>query len=447
MTWNRNLCIAALIQLPVLLSCTGGGELSLAVIAPGHFHSALVQKNNLPGLSREIDVYAPEGDELRQYLASVERFTERPENPAVWNMRLHTGDDFLSLLPEASSRSAVVLAGNNSHKTDYILHAVRLGYNVLTDKPMAIDAAGFEKLREAYREAENKGLVIYDMMTERYDALNIVTRRLLSDSLLFGTFRGSPSVEMTSGHYFYKNVSGAPLRRPDWYYDVRQQGEGIADVTTHLIDLVFWQCFPDIPVSVDDVTVDSAEHSPVALTKAQYSLSTGLDYYPEYLGPYISGDVLQVMANGRISFTVRGVPVEMNVRWDFEPEDSGSDTFYAVYRGTRAEIHVCQDNSTGYKKELYVNKLSDDGLSHLESAVKSLSGEFPGIAIEEKPGGQFFVRIPDEARPGHEEHFNILASDFVDFALGRAEIPVWERPNTLSKYYITTTAVKLAAEK
>ncbi|MFQ8805711.1 MAG: putative oxidoreductase C-terminal domain-containing protein [Alistipes indistinctus] len=34
------------------------------------------------------------------------------------------------------------------------------------------------------------------------------------------------------------------MTRPAWYYDVTQQGEGIADVTTHLIDLAAWKCFP-----------------------------------------------------------------------------------------------------------------------------------------------------------------------------------------------------------
>ena len=43
----------------------------------------------------------------------------------------------------------------------------------------------------------------------------------------------NPSITMESVHHFFKNVSGKPLIRPAWYYDVAQQGEGIADVTTH----------------------------------------------------------------------------------------------------------------------------------------------------------------------------------------------------------------------
>ena len=37
--------------------------------------------------------------------------------------------------------------------------------------------------------------------------------------------------------YYYKTVSGVPLKRPAWFFDVTQAGEGLSDVGTHLIDL------------------------------------------------------------------------------------------------------------------------------------------------------------------------------------------------------------------
>ena len=54
-----------------------------------------------------------------------------------------------------------------------------------------------------------------------------------------------PAVTKVSVHHFSKIVSGSPLIRPAWFFDVRQQGEGIVDVTTHLVDLVQWECFPE----------------------------------------------------------------------------------------------------------------------------------------------------------------------------------------------------------
>ena len=55
----------------------------------------------------------------------------------------------------------------------------------------------------------------------------------------------NPSVTKESIHHFYKYVSGNILTRPAWFMDTKQQGEGIVDVTTHLVDLVQWECFPE----------------------------------------------------------------------------------------------------------------------------------------------------------------------------------------------------------
>ena len=46
-----------------------------------------------------------------------------------------------------------------------------------------------------------------------------------------------PAVTKESVHHLFKYVSGKPLRRPAWFFDTAQQGEGIVDITTHLVDL------------------------------------------------------------------------------------------------------------------------------------------------------------------------------------------------------------------
>ena len=43
-----------------------------------------------------------------------------------------------------------MLAGNNQKKTEYILKSLQNGFNVLADKPMAIDSKGFEQLKQAF---------------------------------------------------------------------------------------------------------------------------------------------------------------------------------------------------------------------------------------------------------------------------------------------------------
>ena len=42
-----------------------------------------------------------------------------------------------------------------------------------------------------------------------------------------------------------KVVSGAPNIRPPWFFDTTEQGEGLNDIGTHLVDLVQWTLFPE----------------------------------------------------------------------------------------------------------------------------------------------------------------------------------------------------------
>ena len=145
---------------------------------------------------------------------------------------IYIGGDYLSRMLSDRQGDVVVLAGNNQKKTNYILEAIKAGYNVLSDKPLAINKKDFDLLIQAYQLAKERKLLLYDLMTERYDILNIIEKALLNNPDLFGELqKGSlndPSVSMESVHHFFKNVSGKPLIRPVWYYDTEQQGEGIA---------------------------------------------------------------------------------------------------------------------------------------------------------------------------------------------------------------------------
>ena len=387
------LCVAACRETPP--------PVRLNVLDPGHFHAALVQKHPLEGVNDTVRVYAPEGPELQQYLSTVASYG------LSWQEELHTGEDCLELLPPAREREAVVLAGNNARKSEYILQAVRKGYHVLADKPMALTPEDNARLQEAYRTAEEKGLVILELMTERYDPLNIRIRERIPDlgGILPGT-AGDPAIIMESVHHFYKEVSGKPLVRPAWYYDVRCQGEGIADVTTHLIDLVFWQCFPGEAITRDDVKVISASHYPTLISPDEFRRSTGEPNFPNTLVPDANG-FLPVFSNGSITFCVKGVYVKMDVRWDFE---GGPDTFRADYRCRNGEIQIRQDAATGFRR------------------VLDIAGK------DETP----------DPGPGHEEHFSLVTKAFLDYVTGKEPVPGPERENTLAKYAVTTEAVRLA---
>ena len=275
-------------------SFTGAdGEVRLICLDPGHFHAALVQKYPNPRIDSTVWVYAPAGDEVQGYLDLIETFNAREKDPTHWQEKTYIGADYLEKMLAEQRGNVVLLAGNNGRKIYYIERSVGAGLNVFADKPLVIDSAGFARLERVFSEAGGKGVLVYDIMTERYDLLNILQRELMRDSALFGTIvKGTPqqpAVEVTSIHSFYKEVAGKPLTRPAWYYDVTQQGEGIADVTTHLIDLAAWKCFPGEPVDYrNDVEVLSATHYPTPVTRSQYARSTGCAEFPAYLSvPYM----------------------------------------------------------------------------------------------------------------------------------------------------------------
>jgi predicted dehydrogenase len=413
----------------VVITGCAGSERDVAdderfiVLDPGHFHASLLFRTPIEGVSDTIRVYAPAGPELDGFVAAVEGYNSRADDPTHWVIDSYVGDDYLEQMTADPRGGPVILAGNNRMKTRYILASVSSGHSVLSDKPMAIDGRGFDMLAEAYRVAAEKGLVIYDMMTERYDTLNIAVRRLMADTGVFGTLTpgtpAEPSIAMRSVHHFFKSVGGAPLRRPAWYYDVAQQGEGVADVTTHLIDLAMWWAFPGGAVGYPtDVTVTAARHWPTPVTREEYALSTGWPgpELPPYMERYLSGDTLGIMANGSMTYAIKGVNVGMEVVWNYSAPDGGGDTFSATITGTRARLEIVQDASTGYVKQLY---------------------------IIPNGGERRLVDIPAAVRTGHEAHFGLVAATFLDYLRG-TEMPAAERENTLSKYHITTRAVTLA---
>lgn len=201
-----------------MLGKCGQRPLRLVVLDPGHFHASLLQKNALAELSDTVRVYAPEGEEVEQYLAAVASYNGRAEEPTSWREVVYTGPDYLERMVGERAGDLVVLAGNNRKKTGYILASVKAGYHVLSDKPLAVCREDFDTLRAAYAEAHRRGVWICDLMTERYDALNVLTRNLMHDAELFGDLlpgsADDPSISVRSTIHFFKSVSGRPLIRP-----------------------------------------------------------------------------------------------------------------------------------------------------------------------------------------------------------------------------------------
>ena len=250
-----NIKTAALLIPAFMYSCSTNNTpdhatgIKLITLDPGHFHAALVQKSMVDDIDTNVYVYAPDGEDVEGHLTRIEGYNNRTDQPTHWNEIVYRGDDYFGKMLEEKKGNVVVLAGNNRKKTEYIKASLEAGFNVLADKPMAINGDDFRLLEESFEIARQKGLLVYDMMTERSEITTILQKELSLDKDLFGVLeKGSPenpAITKESVHHFYKYVSGAALKRPAWFFDTDQQGEGITDVTTHLVDLIQWECFPE----------------------------------------------------------------------------------------------------------------------------------------------------------------------------------------------------------
>jgi predicted dehydrogenase len=424
----------------------------LITLDPGHFHAGLVQKFMYPQVSPVVHVYAPEGPDLQEQLKRIEAFNTRSNDPTHWEEKVYAGPDFLERMLKEKAGNVVVLAGNNARKTEYIDRAVSAGFNVLADKPMAITPANFDLLRQAFTRAAANKVLLYDIMTERYEITSMLQRELARIPELFGTLQKGtpeqPAVVMESVHHFFKEVAGKPLTRPAWFYDVRQQGEAVPDVGTHLVDGVQWICFPDQALNWgDDIKVLSARRWPTKLTPEQFKRSTGLDHYPEYLKNDVGPDgALAVYANGEVAYTLRGVHAKVSALWRFEAPPGAGDTLYALVRGTRANLLIKQGAEQNYKPALYAENQTVLPPAQFGRTLKAALARFnrvlPGLGL--KPAGTSWeVIIPDKYRVGHEEHFAQVTEQFLSYLVA-GKMPDWEVPNMLAKYYTTTEAYRLS---
>lgn len=422
----------------------------LMTLDPGHFHAALVQKTMYEGVAPLVHVYAPLGPDLLAHLGRVAGFNTRAEGPTNWELEVHAGPDPLPRLLREKPGNVVVLSGRNRTKIDALLAAVQAGLHVLADKPWIIDAAQLPKLQEALDTAAKNRLVAWDIMTERYEITSLLQRALVNDPALLGDLvpgtESEPGVFMESMHYLLKLVAGVPNRRPPWFFNIHEQGEGLTDVGTHLVDLVPWLLFPEQPIQHDrDIRITAGELWPTRLTREQFSQVTGASDFPAFLKDQLRGGAFDYFCNNRVRYTIRGVHVTLNILWDYEAAAGAGDTHLAVVRGSRAHVEVRQGKEEHYRPELYVLPQGDSGAvaAALRRRVDALQGQYPGIAVSDL-GGRLRVDIPERYRVGHEAHFGQVTEQFLKYLRAPAAVPAWERDNMLAKYFVTTAGVRAA---
>jgi predicted dehydrogenase len=423
----------------------------LITLDPAHYHAALVQKEMVPGISPRVAVYAPLGPDLLAHLKLIEAFNSRAENPTRWEIDIHCSSRSLEEMIAARPGNAVVLAGRNRIKIGKINASLEAGLNVLSDKPWIIRAEDMPALEAALALADRKGLVAFDMMTERHEITTIIQRELVNDPAVFGTLippdPNNPAVEMESTHHVLKTVAGAPNPRPLFFFDILDEGEGLTDVGTHLVDLVQWTLFPDQALDYRrDIQVQGGKRWATPITAAQFKQVTGAAAFPAELAPSVHGDRFDYYCNNQVDYKIRGAQVRLKALWNWE-SPAGVDFHHAIYRGTNARVEVRQTAQEKYVPELFVAANGTRSQAAVATAVRArierLQGTYPGVAVE-PAGEELHITIPDRYRVGHEAHFGQVVAEFLKYMKSPQSLPEWERPNMLAKYFITTTGVQMS---
>ncbi|MBK9391688.1 MAG: oxidoreductase [Bacteroidetes bacterium] len=451
----------------ILSSCGSGGsdsqqvksdvsmeskQVKLITVDPGHFHAALVQKSMYEQVSPDVHVYAPDGPDITQHLNRINGYNTRTSDPTAWNEIVYKGDDFFDKMLSDQAGNVVVLSGNNKKKAEYITRSVNAGLNVLADKPMIIRFEDFQQLEDAFKAAEQKGVLLYDIMTERFEITTLLQKTLSMNSSVFGTLvngtEKEPAVTKVSVHHFSKLVSGSPLIRPAWFFDVEQQGEGLVDITTHLVDLVQWECFSEQVLSPADVKIVAAKRWPTLISQEEFRGVTGLETFPDYLVKDVKDGKVNVYSNGEMIYSLKGVFAKISVEWKYQAPPGGGDTHYSTMRGTQCDLTIKQGPDEKYLPTLYLENIKGLKLNEMEAKLKSALTELPydSLSYEKVGANSFKINVLPKYRVSHEEHFAQVTSKYLGF-LKDGKMPDWEVPGMITKYYTTTSALSFAKGK
>jgi predicted dehydrogenase len=405
--------------------------------APEHFHATLTLRERHPLVSDEIAVYAAAEADVADFLALVASFNARPARPTGWRPRVRLGGDPLERAIAERAGDLVVLAGRNDRKARCIRRLHDAGLPVLADKPWMTGLDGLDDLRKVLAGPP----LALEMMTGRHEITTALERLLVGAADVFGDFArdSGAAIAFESVHHLEKRVNDAPLRRPAWYFDVRVQGDGLADIPTHLVDHAQ-------QLAGDGSTLEliAARCWPTRVPRDLFARVTGVGDFPDALRDRVEDGGLAYYGNAALSFRCGGVTVETSTRWELTEPPGGGDAHRARLRGTRADIHVVHDATTGWRRRLLVEpRSSTPGVEQaLRRRVADWRATLPGLDLEPAERG-FEVVIPAALRTPHESHFPRVLDEFLGYA-DRGEWPARRMADTLAKYELLAQARAVA---
>ena len=142
--------------------------------------------------------------------------------------RLYSADDFERMVAETKPDAVIVVCQDSAHDT-YICRAMELGCDVITEKPMTIDADRAQRILDTQKRTGRNVRVTFNY---RYSP----PRTQVKDLLMSGVIGDILSVDF---QWMLDTVHGADYFRR-WHRNKRNSGGLLVHKSTHHFDLVNW---------------------------------------------------------------------------------------------------------------------------------------------------------------------------------------------------------------
>ncbi len=162
-------------------------------------------------------------------LGRMEYYNNQLKLKGCKSLPTYLSDDFSRLIEEQKPDTVIIASGPDSTHADYIVTAMRLGCDVITEKPLTIDEDSCQRLILAQKETGRKLRVAFNY---RYAPSRAQVKKLLLD----GEIGSIISVEFS---WFLNTRHGADYFRR-WHRRMENSGSLLIHKATHHFDLVNW---------------------------------------------------------------------------------------------------------------------------------------------------------------------------------------------------------------
>jgi hypothetical protein len=149
-----------------------------------------------------------------------------------------------------------------------------------------------------------------------------------------------------------------------------------------------------------------------------------------------------------MTYQIKGIFAKVSVEWKYQAPPGGGDTHYSVMHGTNCDLVIKQGAEENFLPTLYIENVKGAKMTDFTSILKDAVASLPYDSLQVEAVGMNVLKIsvPKKYRVSHEEHFGQVTAKFLEY-MNAGKLPEWEVPNMITKYYTTTSALKLAKEK